>query len=809
LSRFLAALIVLSSVLMVGSLQRGGSAQASGGPSIGQYEEFSVTFPFTGSYSNVYDPSVVDVEGAFTDPNNVVQTVPGFYFQNYTRSCSGPVGGSTETLNTSGSPVWAVRYAPSVIGNYSYVVTIKDSGGKRTLGSGAFTSVSSSNPGWVGVSGMHLQFSNGQQFIPLGINSPWFQNGPDNFGEYGTGEWGDGTCGVDAMFNIYQANGVNAVHQWTCNWDSNKDAPFAKPNIACDGSSTNPSNLTLTQMRQPDSWELDYEVTQAHAKGIYIMPILKHRDGQNIDPGDSINTRYSVARWGYSTNIMAWDTFKESATNVTTVASYANTLESQDPYHHPVSASQWNHYPTLNSGDLNTYNSVFGNSDMQIVQNHDYGTDCNDTLDSDTSLYLFYIKEQSSDPRAWGKFSKPSFFGETGVHPGTGSPCTQQSGKSQYYQGDQGKLIMKGEIWGSLMGTSGGWAPWMYESDLPGGTFTQFTVFQGPAAYVTALGPGGIPDAATLFTSYQDTSQVTTTNSLLRVIGRKDKSFGAFYVQNTTGTWGSVLRDGKTPTPAGGSVDLLNMTPNGAYTVTWLDTDAGTVLRTDNDVADGSGKLVTTLPQNITDSIAAIVVGATLPTPTPTATATSTPAPTATNTPGPTATSTPAATPTATATPHPLTVVYDINAGGSKASPYVADEFFSGGTTGSITHSIDTSKVVDPAPQAVYQTRRNGTGSGSNSFTYLITGLTPGNIYTVRLQFAEHAKTSSGKREFDVSINSSQVLTNFDIFAAAGGEFKAVSEAFAATADSNGDITINFNPGAIDNPLVNGIEIEQ
>jgi len=171
------------------------------------------------------------------------------------------------------------------------------------------------------------------------------------------------------------------------------------------------------------------------------------------------------------------------------------------------------------------------------------------------------------------------------------------------------------------------------------------------------------------------------------------------------------------------------------------------VLRTDNDVADGSGKLVTTLPQNITDSIAAIVVGATLPTPTPTATATSTPAPTATNTPGPTATSTPAATPTATATPHPLTVVYDINAGGSKASPYVADEFFSGGTTGSITHSIDTSKVVDPAPQAVYQTRRNGTGSGSNSFIYLITGLTPGNIYTVRLQFAEHAKTSSGKRE--------------------------------------------------------------
>jgi len=79
----------------------------------------------------------------------------------------------------------------------------------------------------------------------------------------------------------------------------------------------------------------------------------------------------------------------------------------------------------------------------------------------------------------------------------------------------------------------------------------------------------------------------------------------------------------------------------------------------------------------------------------------------------------------------------------------------------------------------------------------------------VTLKFAEIFWTTAGRRVFNVAINGQPVLTNFDIFAAAGGEFKAVSEAFAATADSNGDITINFNPGAIDNPLVNGIEIEQ
>ena len=64
-----------------------------------------------------------------------------------------------------------------------------------------------------------------------------------------------------------------------------------------------------------------------------------------------------------------------------------------------------------------------------------------------------------------------------------------------------------------------------------------------------------------------------------------------------------------------------------------------------------------------------------------------------------------------------------------------------------------------------------------------------------------------GQRQFNVGINGTQVLTNFDIVAAAGGKDKAVVEAFTATADGNGQITVNFSQGAADYPLVNGIEV--
>ena len=58
-----------------------------------------------------------------------------------------------------------------------------------------------------------------------------------------------------------------------------------------------------------------------------------------------------------------------------------------------------------------------------------------------------------------------------------------------------------------------------------------------------------------------------------------------------------------------------------------------------------------------------------------------------------------------------------------------------------------------------------------------------------------------------MSINGSQVLTDFDIYATAGGKDKAVVEAFTATADVNGQISVTFNYGSSGIPQVNGIEV--
>jgi hypothetical protein len=87
-----------------------------------------------------------------------------------------------------------------------------------------------------------------------------------------------------------------------------------------------------------------------------------------------------------------------------------------------------------------------------------------------------------------------------------------------------------------------------------------------------------------------------------------------------------------------------------------------------------------------------------------------------------------------------------------------------------------------------------------------VPNLTPGASYTVRLDFAEIYWNSAGQRLFNVAINGNQVLSNFDIFATAGGKNIALAETFTATANSSGQIVIQFTT-IKDNAKVSGIEI--
>jgi beta-glucanase (GH16 family) len=148
-----------------------------------------------------------------------------------------------------------------------------------------------------------------------------------------------------------------------------------------------------------------------------------------------------------------------------------------------------------------------------------------------------------------------------------------------------------------------------------------------------------------------------------------------------------------------------------------------------------------------------------------------------------------------------VSVVLQINAGGPAVTPFVADKDFTGGTTIHHANTIDLSGVTNPAPMAVYQTARVG------NFTYTLPGFTAGASHTVRLHFAETYFGTAGSRKFNVSINGTQVLSAFDIFAAAGAKNKAIIEQFTVKANASGQYIVQFT-STVNQSLLSGIEVQ-
>jgi hypothetical protein len=176
-------------------------------------------------------------------------------------------------------------------------------------------------------------------------------------------------------------------------------------------------------------------------------------------------------------------------------------------------------------------------------------------------------------------------------------------------------------------------------------------------------------------------------------------------------------------------------------------------------------------------------------------------APGATPVPPPVVPSVPA--PTNPASPPPISAAIAIDAGGDGADGFVADQSVSGGKLAPrSTKRIDRSRVPAPVPpEVVYQTERWG------AMTYRVGGLEPFSAHSVELHFAEVRFSAVGQRKFNVTINDTRVLSDYDIVARAGGPSIAIREPFSTTANFAGEVVIRFGVGSVDEPKVDGIVI--
>jgi Malectin domain/IPT/TIG domain len=118
----------------------------------------------------------------------------------------------------------------------------------------------------------------------------------------------------------------------------------------------------------------------------------------------------------------------------------------------------------------------------------------------------------------------------------------------------------------------------------------------------------------------------------------------------------------------------------------------------------------------------------------------------------------------------------------SVAKVWVADKFFTGGQSVSVSNAI--ANTVD---DSLYQSERAG-----DTFRYEIP--VPIGSYDIILFFSENEFTATKQRLFDVTVEG-QLKTNVDIFQMAGGAFRATRLQFFRIVE-DGSLTIQFRKSA-------------
>ncbi|MEV8373284.1 malectin domain-containing carbohydrate-binding protein [Kribbella sp. NPDC056861] len=162
----------------------------------------------------------------------------------------------------------------------------------------------------------------------------------------------------------------------------------------------------------------------------------------------------------------------------------------------------------------------------------------------------------------------------------------------------------------------------------------------------------------------------------------------------------------------------------------------------------------------------------------------------------------------ASAVPAPV----QIDLAGAGGSGFLPDSYGNGGglvdtkPAGRIALDNWGPTVTHPIPADIWHTARYLESS------YRVTDLAPGN-YQVRLYFEDWYFTRTGQRIFDVAINGTKVLTDFDIIGTAvakgadGGAVFGVEKFFPVTVDASGVISIDFLRGKENQPQASAIVI--
>jgi len=314
-----------------------------------RFAKYETSAQITPRPVNPFDPAQIDVRGIFVDARGRRFVAIGFWYQRYERAL---VGGY-EHLTPVGDPGWRVRFSAPHNGTWKWWWEVSTPAGDARSARHTLSVVGGSDPGFVRRSSLdarYLVHDNGSPFFAIGENVGWYD--------------GRGTYAYDDWYSNLAERGANFARVWMPSWA-----------FGIEWSDTGLGDYTG---RLDRAWQLDHVLDAGARRGIYQMLSLQNHGAfstiynsewsdnpYNVANGGPLASpeefftnhaakrsfkrrlRYVVARWGYSTHLLAWELWNEvdltdaydSAAVTAWHREMARYLRSLDPNRHLVTTS--------------------------------------------------------------------------------------------------------------------------------------------------------------------------------------------------------------------------------------------------------------------------------------------------------------------------------------------------------------------------------------------------------------------------------------------------------------------------------------
>ena len=327
---------------------------------------------------------------------------------------------------------------------------------------------------------------------------------------------------------------------------------------------------------QVDCFMLDELIEAAKQEDIYLMLCVITRDlymnslSDDKSPEyekaiwDAKNLmRYALARWGYSTNVAAWEYFNEIDPGKPTDRFYDEVgkyLEQIDIYHHLRTTSTWHpsakdcRHPRLDIGQLHHY--------MRPNTKESYKDEVEVVLDK-----AKFLREHAP--------GKPVLIGEFGL-------ATEKWGLSDDMKQDKEGVHFHNSLWSSAFaGVSGTTLFWWWDQLDRQDAYGHY---QPLAAFLADVRLAGL-----------EKLNATSSNEQIRLLGYQGNNCAYIWVFNRQATWWSSVIEKQEPKEIRDAKISIHNLEAGNYRVEWWHTREGKIID-QSQVAPAEGALQIVVP---------------------------------------------------------------------------------------------------------------------------------------------------------------------------------------------------------------------